>query len=139
MNDELQYDEDLWFFHKGCTGKHFLLGNPHTFSGRMSAWCPVNQRSFAVSKSEIEEQSEPSKYWIQGFLHGNQPEPPVNEEGDVEVESMAFQKWAAASVLFTETGYWWSGEPRHCATCRQELLAAEPAEICSNCRDKAQL
>lgn len=99
-------DDNLWFYHKGCTGQHFLLGNPHTFPGRLYAWCPVRERSFYCSLQEMERMSEEARYWITGYLHGNQPEPPRDAEGDVDFESAAYQEWVKACELFLNTGNW---------------------------------
>ena len=84
MDNDLKYDSDLWFEHKGCEGKHYLIGNPHTFPVRMWAWCPKKETTFFVSKSQIGEMSLQTKYWIKGFLTGNQPKPPAEENEDVD-------------------------------------------------------
>ena len=132
MTNEIEFDENLWFNHKGCEGKHYLIGNPHTFRGRIYAWCPKKERSFSVSLSEIENMSEYSKYWINGFLNGNQPEPPTDANGDVDFESVEYKKWTESIELFTRTGYW-TDEKRNCEKCGAELLNAEPNETCENC------
>ena len=72
MKDDLEYDDCLWFYHKGCEGRHYLLGNPHTHYGRMFAWCPEKNTTFCVSESEMNEMSNESKYWIKGFLSGSE-------------------------------------------------------------------
>ena len=99
-------DKKIWFEHKGCEGKHFMIGNPHTFSGRMYAWCPKKEKSFFVSKSEIADMSLECKYWIKGFLSGNQPKPPVNSEGDVDFESDEYKQWIIKIDEFEKTGDW---------------------------------
>jgi hypothetical protein len=73
--EEVKYDEKLWFFHKNCSGEHFLLGNPHTHPERMYAWCPAKKHCFCVSDSEIEGRSIEAEYWIKGFLSGNESRP----------------------------------------------------------------
>ncbi len=50
--------------------------------------------------------SEEARYWITGYLHGNQPEPPRDAEGDVDFESAAYQEWVKACELFLNTGNW---------------------------------
>lgn len=100
------YDEALWFHHRGCTGKHYLLGNPHTFPGRMQAWCPMKGRSFFVSKAEMLEASPESKYWVSGFLAGAEPEPPKNAERDVDFESQEYKKWEQRVAEFHQSGSW---------------------------------
>ena len=69
---EIYYDPNLWFYHKGCVDKHYLIGNPQTFYGRMFAFCPKKNITLCVSESEICEMSTESKYWIIGFLSGNE-------------------------------------------------------------------
>lgn len=99
-------DERIWFEHDGCEGKHYMLGNPHTFTGRMYAWCPKRQTSFFVSKSEILNASVECEYWIKGFLSGNQPEPPTDEKGDVNFESKEYKNWIDKITEFEKTGDW---------------------------------
>lgn len=70
--EEINVDDKLWFYHKGCEDKHYLIGNPHTHAGRMLAWCSNKNVTFCVSESEIEDMSLESKYWIRGFLSGNE-------------------------------------------------------------------
>jgi len=134
MKEKIDYKENLWFEHLGCEGKHYLIGNPHTFPGRMWAWCPKKERTFFVSKSEMGSMSEQAESWIKGFLSGNQPSPPTNEEGDVDFDSKEYKTWSKAAELFLDTGYWWSGEVRKCENCETELLASELEDICSECQ-----
>lgn len=82
----MNIDEKIWFEHDGCVGNHYMIGNPHTFKGRMYAWCPKKEKSFFVSKSEILKMSVECEYWVKGFLSGNQPEPPTDSEGDVDFD-----------------------------------------------------
>lgn len=99
-------DEKIWFEYDGCEGRHYMIGNPHTFKGRMYAWCPKKERSFFVSKSEIIKMSVECEYWVKGFLSGNQPEPPTNSEGDVDFESKEYKAWADKVADFENSGYW---------------------------------
>lgn len=104
--NNIKYDENLWFEHKGCKGKHYLIGNPHTFAGRMWAYCPIKDKTFFVSKTEIENMSSQSEYWIKGFLIGNQPAPPTDENDDVDYESKDYLDWTKKVEIFNETGVW---------------------------------
>lgn len=106
MTNDLIFDSDLWFEHNGCEGKHYLLGNPHTFPGRMWAWCPKKETAFCVSKSEIGEMSIQAKFWIKGFLIGNQPKPPLNKNNEVDYESQEYKDWKIKVDEFEETGLW---------------------------------
>ena len=99
-------NEQLSFLHLGCTGQHFILGNPHTFPGRMLAWCEHKERSFFFSKREVEQCSTESAAWIDGFLAGNEPEPPSNPGGDVEFESAEYKTWLERVEAFRESGAW---------------------------------
>ena len=72
-------DEDLWFT---CsldpTERDYLVGNAHTFLGRISAYCRRKQGSpyYYVSASEILDNcSDESRRWVQGFLAGQEPTP----------------------------------------------------------------
>lgn len=134
MSTSSDYDENLWFEHLGCEGKHYIIGNPHTYTGRMWAWCPLNNRSFFVSKGDMGDMSEMMKYWINGYLHGSEPSPPMNEEGDVDFTSLAYKLWQKETALFVETGYWHSGSTRKCTMCLELLLASEPCDTCGDCR-----
>ncbi len=133
MDDSIAYDQRLWFLHKGCTGKHYLIGNPHTFRGRMWAWCPVHRRTVFVSKSEIESCSPEAEYWIQGFLAGNEPPPPLDEHGDPAFDSPEYARWEAEIRLFHHTGFWHPAE-RRCRWCGEVLLRSEPEDACADCR-----
>jgi hypothetical protein len=104
MNEQ-QYDERLWFNHRGCLGRHFLLGNPHTFPGRMMGWCERKQRSFFFSKTEVEECSPEAAAWIEGFLAGNEPSPPRDSEGNVQFGSDRYQAWVIQMQSFRELGH----------------------------------
>ena len=99
-------NRSLWFTHRGCTGRHYLLGNPHTFPGRMFAWCPKKKRSLFVSKSEMESVSKAAAYWIEGFLNGSEPKPPISEDGTPDYVSNEFTDWQRKTALFRESGAW---------------------------------
>jgi hypothetical protein len=92
-----QYDERLWFTHVQCQGRHYVLGAASTFPGRMLGWCPAKQCSFFFSKGEVEDQSEFTSIWIQGFLAGNVPRRP---------DAVEDAKWDAQVTEFLQTGYW---------------------------------
>jgi hypothetical protein len=107
MSDIPKYDERLWFtIGEHCAGQHFILGNPHTFPGRMMAWCPRKGTSFFFSKREVETASAEAMAWIDGFLAGNEPAPPVAEDGDVDFASDAYKQWTQEVERFHETGMW---------------------------------
>jgi hypothetical protein len=66
---------------------------------------PIKKKTFFVSKSEISNMSSECKYWIKGFLSGNQPEPPCDNEGDVNFESKEYKGRVNKIDDFEKTGY----------------------------------
>lgn len=99
-------DEHLWFTHKHCQydseSKHFVIGNCHTFPGRMHAWCPVGKRLFCVSRQEMSEYSYELEWWMRGFLHGNEPEPTDREKD----ESWHDPRYLKCVEAFHRDGVW---------------------------------
>lgn len=134
MKTEPIFDENLWFtMGDCCSGRHYLLYNPHTFPGRMGAWCPLKKVRFCVSKSEIEDCSLEARYWIKGFLAGNEPDAPTNDEGDyLPDDAPAFERWREAIKQFPETGIWVRGE-RNCEKCGSAILPTQLGLECSAC------
>ena len=135
MKPEPAFDGRLWFtMGTHCSGKHYLIGNPHTFNGRMLAWCPTKQTSFFVSKLEMDDCSVEAEFWVKGFLAGNEPEPPKDENLNVvDSGSSEYQRWLKAIELFARTGYWYSGE-RRCESCGEELLPSLAGNVCKKCK-----
>jgi hypothetical protein len=91
---------DLEFMSTHCGGWHFLVGNPHTFTGRMAAWCQDQQAEIAVSVSEMTYVSLGACFWIKGFLSGSEPAPPESNNLLAEAE------WEAARREYRSTGEW---------------------------------
>ncbi|BBH17736.1 hypothetical protein Back2_20230 [Nocardioides baekrokdamisoli] len=91
-------DPSLWIRTAGCGWADYLFGNPHTFPGRMHAYCPHQRRNFAVSMSEVLDASTEARYWIVGYLHGNEPERP--EGGDED------RRWLSDREAFHAGGDW---------------------------------
>ena len=96
-------DSRLVFRSSHCDGDHYLVGNPHTFPGRMAMWCEVSSCELSVSLSEISSASEHARVWIDGFLAGNEPAPPQNDDPSEE------QAWHRARRAFRATGEWQTG------------------------------
>ncbi|HLL68773.1 MAG TPA: hypothetical protein VK453_24110 [Micromonosporaceae bacterium] len=95
-------DPDLWFDTEHC-GRHYLLdGNSHTFRGRMLAYCAERGIHTRVSKGEISDCSEQTRYFVRGFLSGNEPAPPESDSGI----DPAYLAWSDAAARFRDTGYW---------------------------------
>jgi hypothetical protein len=128
------YDKNLWVMVPSCcSGKHYLLSNPHTFPGRMTVWCPLHQGTLYVSKSDFESGSVEAQYWVKGFLIGNEPSPPTTDEGDdLPDDDLRMIRWWAAIRQFPETGIWIRQE-RHCQSCGELLLPTQPGLKCSRC------
>jgi hypothetical protein len=104
-----------------------LTGNPHTFHGRMSAWCPAQQVRYIVSLDETTEMSAASRYFIKGFLSGNEPAPPGEDDGNQDPGDLA--AWLAAIARFRATGTW-LGRWRTCDVCGCVLLPGTADEHC---------
>lgn len=121
------HDPELWF-EASCGGRDVLLGNAHTFVGRMSAWCPRERVSYNVSLSELGEMSVPARYWVRGFLHGAEPdEPEYDPPSQLPAEELA--AWEAALAQFRRTGDW-SASYRACPSCGRVLF---PGNITGGC------
>ena len=119
-------DERLWFL-GSCGQRDILLGNAHTFPGRISAWCPHEQTGYSVSLAEIEEMSTEARYFITGFLAGNEPGYPldaVGEESDADMTA-----WYSALARFRRTGYW-AGGWATCGSCGCVLLPDSAEDFC---------
>ena len=103
-------DERLWIFRaNGCGERDFLVGNSHTFRGRMGAYCPTQDVGYSISLSEIDEMSPESARWVAGFLSGNEPEaeemfgPGIHDANDSDSR---WQRWRDALAEFRATGVW---------------------------------
>jgi hypothetical protein len=129
--DEL--DPLLWF-EGSCGGRDLLTGNGGTFPGRMSAWCPDKQVSYNVSLAEMGQMSRESRYYVAGFLAGNQPGPPPPPDFDADIDPGDLIAWRAAVDRFRRTGLWF-GRWRTCQICGRVLL---PDTAIENCREHVQ-
>lgn len=74
--EQAEEPDPLLWFEAPCGGRDLLAGNGNTFPGRMSAWCPDQQVSYNVSLAEMGQMSQQARYYVAGFLAGNQPGPP---------------------------------------------------------------
>lgn len=116
-----------------CSGKHFILGNPHTFHGRIMGFCPQKKECFYFSVTEIKSKSIETEYWIKGFLTGNEPEAPIDEDGDTIYSGEEYDFWTKSIHLFHEYGYWHKGQ-RHCDKCGKKLYNSWPHLECEECK-----
>jgi hypothetical protein len=127
----LKYDERLWF-EAHCGSRDFLVGrNGHTSRGRMLAWCPhrAEYNQYSVSLGEMGAMSDECRYYVQGFLAGNEPPPPRDDEGETEPHDLA--AWWAATRRFRRTGSWF-GRWATCSTCGCVLLPGTAGDQCSS-------
>lgn len=95
-----EVDPDLEFRSAHCSGWHSLVGNPHTFTGRMAAWCQQQQLEITVSLSEMTYISLGASFWIKGFLSGSEPPPPGSDDLSSEAA------WESARREYRSTGEW---------------------------------
>lgn len=58
------------------SGSAEIVTRPCNCSGRMAAWCPDKQVSYNISLSEMGQMSQQARYFVAGFLAGNQPGQP---------------------------------------------------------------
>ena len=121
-------DPLLWF-EAPCGGRDLLTGNGGTFPGRMSAWCPDKQVSYNVSLAEMGEMSEQARYYVAGFLAGNQPGPPPAPDPDSDIAPADLAAWQSATARFRRTGSWY-GRWRTCHTCGRVLFPDSDGDQC---------
>jgi hypothetical protein len=76
----------------------------------MWAWCPKKQTTFFVSKFEIADMSHESKYWVAGFMHGSEPEPPRDSDGQIDLGTVAYREWQLESAAYRKSGTWRHGD-----------------------------
>ena len=93
-----EVNQELEFRSGDCEGRHFLIGNCHTFPGRMNYWCDRRQRTLCVSRSEMTWLSETAAAWVDGFLAGSEPRPPESDDAHEE------EQWQRAREHFRSTG-----------------------------------
>lgn len=124
-----EVDERLWF-EASCGGRDFLVGNGHTFVGRMAAWCPDERVGYNVSLGEMGEMSDAARYWVAGYLAGSEPGYPYDEDADAAAEAADLAAWEAALRRFRRTGEWY-GRWGTCRVCGCVLLPDTAADRCA--------
>lgn len=137
LSDEPTYDPKLWFTVKyNCPGKHYIIGNPHTFKGRITGYCPTDNKYFNFSISDVTGMSVESKFWLKGYLAGNEPDPPLEEDDDVAYASEEHEIWLKEIELFHKTGSWYEGV-RTCEVCGSRLLRSWIGLKCEKCATRS--
>jgi hypothetical protein len=99
-------DKRLWIVVDGVEGTSYLLGNSHTFPGRMRA-CNKDVGTFSVSKGQITDCSPDAENWISAYLNGN--EPPFGEafgHYDGPLFEARYARWLKAVATFRSSGEW---------------------------------
>lgn len=96
-----EIDPHLWFKSHNEGHKCHLIGNCHTFPGRMLAWDPNQRVEFCVSANEITESSSETTFWVAGFLAGNEPNPPDDTE-----DPAGFEHWLELRSHFNREEIW---------------------------------
>ena len=124
-------DPKLWF--ETRCGRDFILpGRGHKSLGRMRAWCPHADERYLVSKSEIGFASEQTRYFIDGFLSGNEPDPPDPELSNPIDPPQPYDDvaaWMRACQRFRATGSWF-GRWGTCDVCGCVLLPDSALRRC---------
>ncbi|WP_405092098.1 hypothetical protein OG767_03335 [Micromonospora sp. NBC_01392] len=123
--DEPPIDERLWF--EAPCGRDVLVGNGHSFTGRMAAWCPHEGVGYNVSRAEMGAMSEEARYFVAGFLAGNEPGYPVDVDGETDEADLS--AWRAALARFRRTGSWY-GRWGTCQVCGCVLLPDTAGDRC---------
>jgi hypothetical protein len=100
----------MWFDSSRCEGRDFLVeANPHTYPGRMTAFCPHDPSHpyYNVSISDLSSCSDESRAWSKGFLIGSEPNSPLDGDGfELDEDSSEFAAWQRARNDYADTGTW---------------------------------
>jgi hypothetical protein len=68
----MRASEQLWV-DTADFGRCRLLGNAHTFRGRIAAWSETLGAEVTISRSDVRDATPDGWAWIDGFLAGNEP------------------------------------------------------------------
>jgi hypothetical protein len=127
--DQAREPDPLLWFEAPCGGRDLLTGAGGTYPGRLAAWCPAKNVDYNVSLAEMGQMSQQARYYVEGFLAGNQPGPPPPPDADADIEPGDLDAWQAATGRFRRTGRW-LGRWRTCQACGRVLLPDTDAEDC---------
>ncbi|MCW2494457.1 hypothetical protein [Jatrophihabitans sp.] len=101
-------DPKLWVELQGRAGRWLIHYNPHTYPGRFAV-VDADDNPIYASKSEITACSTEASYWIDGYLHGAEPEASrMFGEGiwDSTDPDPRWEQWRDALDEFHATGVW---------------------------------
>jgi hypothetical protein len=106
-----EFDPSLWFpCSLAAASRDYLVGNAHTFRGRMLAYCERKEgsRYYYVSASEVlPDCSDAARWWVKGFLAGAEPEPPRDQEGDyLPFDHPEMVAWRRKAEGWADAGTW---------------------------------
>jgi hypothetical protein len=103
-----EIDLSLWVELVDSDVRWYICGNPHTFPGHFDVWSPDLDRNLTVSKSDVAQSSEPARWWIEGFLHGNEPSITeylgLPDDADVADDDPAWEDWKQALDQYRRSG-----------------------------------
>ena len=102
-------DEGLWVRLAGVDARCFIRGNAHTHPGRFGVWSDSLDRGLAASKDEIVECSDASRWWVEGFLSGNEPSfgdyyGYQADDRDVHADDLRWDRLRSPTARFRDTG-----------------------------------
>ena len=109
MDEAPAYDERLWITRAGVDGRGYLLGNPHTYRGRMAVWFPAIDDQLYVSKCEVVDASPEAGAWIAGYLSGSEMDAHElfgPEMANAEDDDERWERWRGLLREYRETGDW---------------------------------
>jgi hypothetical protein len=70
-----------------------------------------------------------ARYYVAGFLAGNQPGPPPPPDPDAGIDPAVLSTWKTATSRFRRTGLW-LGRWHTCQACGRFLLPDTAADNC---------
>jgi hypothetical protein len=105
------FDETLWFACSLTPGsRDYVVGNAHTFLGRLLAYCERKEGSphyYASASEVLRECSTETGWWVRGFLAGAEPEPPRDLDGDfLAFDHPEMALWRQRTSVWAESGVW---------------------------------
>ena len=128
----IDLDESLWVVLKSGE-KGYLLANPHTFPGRFNVWLEGREIALTYSLSEISAASDASRFWLKGYLCGNEPGPELFFGADAyELDDYGPEMTAWRRVLreFRTTGELPTDQ---CQSCNLYQTSSDNPRVCGVC------
>lgn len=102
-----EVDPRRWVVTRLCRShRDYLIGNPHTFLGRMAVWCPDGAHELAISKSDIIDMSAPASDWVDGYLSGSEPALPDDDGLTSDEWDRAVARYDEKARRFRDEGRW---------------------------------